>query len=130
MLREHRARLRKLALYREDGPVFPSPSTGALARMSAGPVWRPNANALYPEDVRRWAIEAGVPDARRWVTHSLRHSFQRLELRAGASTRAVQARARHASIAQTEGYLEDLELERARASSPIGALGIPKKKGL
>jgi integrase len=117
LLLEQRERLKRLGWYRADGPVFPT----------AGGAWRKNANCIYPEDMKAIAIRAGVPNAARWVTHSLRHSFSTLELRGGGAPRDVQRRTGHASLAQLEQYVHDAPGELA--ASAIGrVLGGPTGK--
>jgi integrase len=89
--------LRARGWYAPDGPVFPSPRTGG---------WRPNANAIAPEEIRELARAVGLSG--RWVTHSLRHTFATLEANApGGSARAAQMRIGHASLAQTDRYVHD-----------------------
>lgn len=93
-LLEQREALRARGWYRHDGPVFPT----------TGGAWRKNANCIYPEDAKALAKRAGVPNAARWVTHSLRHSNASLELAGGAAPRAVQQRLGHSSLRMLDQY--------------------------
>lgn len=94
-LRSQKAHLEKWGLYRDDGPVFPG-------RKGA---WRSNANTIKPEKMKLIAKAAGVPNAERWVVHSLRHSFASLEVKSGSDLRSAQQRTGHASMRQLEEYV-------------------------
>lgn len=93
-LLEQREALRARGWYRPDGPVFPTRDGS----------WRKNANCIYPEDMKTLAVRAGIPNAARWVTHSLRHSTATLELLHGGAPRIVQRRIGHASLRMLEQY--------------------------
>jgi integrase len=98
LLLAQRDALRARGWYRDDGPVFPT----------RGGAWRKNANCIYPEDMKAIAIRAGIPNAARWVTHSLRHSNATLELRSGGIPRDVQKRIGHSTLRQLEAYVHDI----------------------
>ncbi len=95
LLIEQKTELAARGWYRKDGPVFPA-ARGA---------WRTHAATIKPERFQALAVEAGLPNADRWVTHSLRHSAATLEGLGGADLRSIQKRTGHASLEVLEGYL-------------------------
>jgi integrase len=115
LLLEQREALRARGWYRDDGPVFPT----------RGGAWRKNANCIYPEDMKAIAIRAGIPNAARWVTHSLRHSNATLELRSGGIPRDVQKRIGHSTLRQLEQYVHDIAGAASAIPSVLGELDAP-----
>lgn len=99
-LRWQRAKLKERGWYRESGPVFPN------GRSKTGE-WRANHEVIDPVQLRELGKEVGLHDLERWVTHGLRHSFCSLEAKSG-NLKAVQERAGHSSLAQTEHYIHAL----------------------
>jgi integrase len=111
-LRHQREQLRRLGWYRLDGPIFPG----------RGGRWRTHADTIKPEVFRALAVSAGLPNAERWTTHSLRHSFATLEVIAsGGDLRGTQKRTGHSSLQQLETYMH--RAGRGLPSSSIPALG-------
>lgn len=106
--------LEKWGLYRADGPVFPATFNNGRARHNG---WRSNANTIKPEKMKTIAVAAGVPNADRWVVHSLRHSFASLEVANGNDLKSAQGRTGHASMRQLEEYVH--------ASRELPASAIP-----
>lgn len=98
-LRFQRDQLKRCGWYRPDGPVFPSAKSGD---------WRSHAMVVDPILIREFAKEAGAANWKKWVTHSLRHSFCSLEAAGGGALKDVQERARHASLEQTEHYIHKM----------------------
>lgn len=111
-LRWQRAELQRIGWYRLDGPVFPS---------SRGGGWRSHAMCLDPVTMRKLASDAGCDRIERWTVHCLRHSFCSLEAK-GGDLKAVQERARHASLEQTMHYIHKL-------GDDLPAPGIPTLPG-
>ncbi len=64
-------KLRQEGRFAPDGPVFPR--QGSAKFRTSGSVVRPDA-------LRKVAQMAGLPSVDHWTTHSLRHSYSRLEL--------------------------------------------------
>lgn len=110
-LRAQRAQLDRLGWLRDDGPVFPG---------KAGQ-WRTHAEVIDPSKLRQWVEAAGLPNVRRWTTHSLRHSFATLEVIASeGDLRRAQGRTGHSSVRQLEAYLH--ASGRGLPGSALGAV--------
>ena len=98
-----RERLRALGWYRLDGPVFPAKGGG----------WRHGAEAIDSAALRRAVERAELPTqaGRRWVAHSLRHSFATLEVRGAweltGNIRDAMDGLGHSRVETTLGYLHD-----------------------
>ena len=105
-LRQHRARLVALGLYRTDGPVFPAP--GPLAD-KLGPRFRNAPDTIRPEVFRRLVVAADLPYPQRWTPHSLRHTFSTLEVFGAWSltgdVRAAMQRTGHQKVETLLGYM-------------------------
>lgn len=87
-------------------PLFASHGPrNAGGRLTTRAVSRVVKGALLAAGV----THAGDPLARRYTAHSLRHSFVTHALRGGASPEAVQAAARHRSLATTTRYVHHLD---------------------
>lgn len=95
VLKAHRSELRRRGWYRIDGPLFPAKNGQ----------WRRSAMLIKPERMKQFAADAGFPMSEDWVTHSLRHSFASLEVKASKDLKRTQARTGHADLRQLEGYL-------------------------
>lgn len=91
----HRQHLTTLGLYRPSGPIFPDREGR----------FRPNAKLLEPHVLRELWKEAGLPNAHRAVTHSLRHTLGTLEAIAGADVKAIAERLGHSDLKTSLGYL-------------------------
>lgn len=110
LLREQRAQLQRLGVYRLDGPVFPADERGG---------WRTCGWVLRPSALRRFVAQCGLPAADKWAPHSLRHSAATIEaIRHGGDLRAVQQRTGHASLAPLEGYIHSAGHGLAQSAIP------------
>lgn len=114
LLADHAEALRARGLYLPDGPVFPQ------ERYS-----RPGAPRAYTQGevltrgaLRSAVARAGLPEPRRWTTHSLRDSFVSLEADSAQASDlpSLAERSRHASVASLVRYLRAL----SRAPAPPG----------
>lgn len=127
-LLEQREQLRRLGWYRDDGPVFPSARTGT---------WTTTGRAIIPDQIRKAARAAGLPNIAAWCAHSLRHGGASLELVAqGGDRKATMARTGHQDPAVFDGYTHQLgrgvprsrlpEVPRALFSPAVdGAIAVP-----
>lgn len=99
MLREQREELIQREQYRQDGPVFPAP----------GGQWLSQGVLVAPRKLKKWAAEAGFPQAERWCAHSLRHSGIMLEVAAsGGDVIGVMKRSGHSDLRAIRGYLHSM----------------------
>lgn len=124
-LRDFRARLATAApgirelLDRDDHPAFPALYRfGASARAPTRHLDRRTVNTI----LQRWGRRAGLAEVhvRQLHPHALRHFAAQVLLDRGRALREVQQILGHASIATTEGYLEELrDLERLDAGDDI-----------
>ena len=111
---EHERYLRRVELYEEAGPVFPS-----LVDSTPGhPRHRERGqHPLPPEVLRAVARLAELPNPERWTAQSLRDTFATLEAQSkGGDLVATAERTRHASIASLVRYLRS----RTREPAPPG----------
>ncbi len=100
LLLAHRERLRALAAYRADGPVFPEADGG----------WRRHPCSIRNERFRKLIRAAGLPHPDGWTVHSIRHSTATLEMvGSGFNIQHVQRRLRHANASTTWGYAHLLQ---------------------
>lgn len=117
---DQRQTLEARGVFRNDGPVFPTPK-GA---------WRRLPRIVESAELRRIAMAAGLSEPLRWVPHSLRHTYATIESQAmaqsGAGTlRDLMARTGHGDARVLEGYLHAGE-ERAFLGSVLAPETLPE----
>ncbi len=110
LLRARRALLQARGHYKEDGPVWPS---------AGGGKWRTTGQLMKPGAFRKIIKRSGLPNVERWVLHSMRHSFARLELIGhGGDLRSVGVRTGHHDLATLEGYLRNTSRDAGSSRIP------------
>lgn len=92
-----------------------------FARIHGGQA-RTTPEVLQPKTMRAIWSAAGLPDADKAVTHSLRHSQVLLNLKASGNIHTAQQAVGHASVKTTAHYLDAIVRPRTASSASLNAV--------